>query len=252
MPEPRRRIDSEAAKRFIARFASAEEAVRRLMVDNYRQREKLRTGSPSDNGDSSRELEDLQTENDALLSKIPKDGQVVVSKEDAEALTKYKALGTPEEVKTKVDKSGELETKLTDKDREEVVRTAAKAAGFSETVLLDQVRSRGLTVEMRDQTADGKTVKVAFVKTSAKDAAFEPLTTMVERDLKDYLLALKASGPASTTPVQTGVPFPVQSSSGSAAQGDAADQFLARRNERAAARPNPLASPVAAIAAAKA
>ncbi len=246
MTEPRRRIDIETAKRFIARHTSPEEAVRRLLMNNYGQREKIRTNGLSE----STEIENLQQEIDDLSAKLPKDGQVAVSKEDAEALTLYKAFGTPAEVKVKVDKSGELETKLTDKDREEVVRAAAKAAGYSETVLLDQVRSRGLTMEMRDQTVDGKTVKVPFVKGSAKDAAFEPLATLVDRDLKEYLPALKASGDTTpTTETLTGVPFPAQSSDGTAVKGDAADQFLAKRNERAAARPNPLAPPVALQAA---
>ncbi len=246
MPEPRRRIDIEAAKRFIARHTSPEEAVRRLLMNNYGQREKIRTSGLSE----STEVEHLQQEIDDLSAKLPKEGEAIVSKADAEALTKYRALGTPEEVDVKVKKSGELETTLADKNREEGVREAAKAAGYSETVLLDQVRSRGLTVEMRDQTVDGKTVKAPFVKGSAKDAAFEPLTAYVDRDLKDYLPALAANGSPTATTL-TGVPFPAQTPDGKAPTGDVADQFLAKRNERAAARPNPLAPPVAALAAAK-
>lgn len=247
MSRPRVLITIDKAKAFIARYASAEEAVRRLMIDNFNQREKLRSAGTPDTSEHEREIERLSTELDEVSAKLPKADEVIVKKTDADVLAQYKTLGAFDDVKKKVEKSTELQGELDGKKADETTDAAADLLGYSKSVLRDLVRSRGLTIENRDVTVDNKTVKAPYVKQKDK-TEFEPLKAFAERDLKDYLPALTAK-PANgqQQQQQTGVQFPVLTpDSGKTVTGDAADQFLAKRNERAGARPNPLAPPAAA------
>lgn len=220
-----------------------------------------------------RQRKALRQQVEQLTARLPKEGAVVLTGDDAKAWEAYKALGKPEELKKKVDRSAELETKLADRDRQTVIDEAAGAVQYNKDVLGEEIRRRDLHLEMREvtETVNGQTVKkkVPHVR-PAKDekATLEPLTTYAERDMKPYLVALKATGDASasggggtngtssssagaaggSTGGGSGATWPAQSGTGggSGGSGNVLDAFLTGKQERDKARSNPLRPAAAA------
>src|SRR5690606_5376614 len=67
-----------------------------------------------------------------LEEKLPKDGMVVVAKEDADLLPKYKELGDPKGLKDKLTKGEQAVQELLTVKRMDVAKAFAKAAGLAE------------------------------------------------------------------------------------------------------------------------
>lgn len=67
-----------------------------------------------------------------LTEKLPKDDQVVVAKEDAELLPKFKELGKPDDLKAKIDEGEKAKTKLADVERKTSASQFAKVAGLAD------------------------------------------------------------------------------------------------------------------------
>jgi hypothetical protein len=155
-----------------------------------------------------------------LRAKLPKEGEVVLSAADAAAFNAYKALGTPEVVKQKVDEHGTLSARIASDDRAKIADEAAPLAGFNPAALRDIVRDKGLELSFAEETVDGKAVRVPMVKL-ASDAAAKPvkLAEYAKTSLATYLPALTAK-PAGTNgaapAAATGTTFPEQGSSSSA------------------------------------
>lgn len=192
----------------------------------------------------------------AAEGKVPKDGQVVVSKEDNDALTAYKLLGKPEEVKTKIEKGATLEASNVERDRAEGIASAAKLAQIPQGTLLGKLadpKRENFVIELRDEVKEGKTVKVPFAKKNEDKAAWMPLLDFVNKELAEYKPALFAKSDAAAagsenTTTHTAVPD--QTTAGTApTAGTTVDKFIQQRNAAAAARPNPLAPPAPAKAA---
>src|SRR5690349_9679447 len=74
----------------------------------------------SDNHKQRDEIRDLK-------AKLPKEGEAVLPKEKADALSAYEALGKPEDLKTVVTERDELRTKDAARSREDAFRSAVKA-----------------------------------------------------------------------------------------------------------------------------
>jgi hypothetical protein len=186
----------------------------------------------------------------AAEGKVPKDGQVVVSKEDADALTTYKTFGKPDEVKTKIEKGVTLEQSNVERERAESIASAAKLAQIPQGTLLGKLadpKRENFVIELRDEVKEGKTVKVPFAKKNEDKAAWMPLTEFVNKELAEYKPALFAksegNGAAGTSDTTTHTALPDQIPSGTAPASGVVDKFLKARNDAASARPNPLAPP---------
>lgn len=253
-------------KKLIARYGSADAALKALGKDNAKYRKKLRgvrdgehvTVESSELRDQLRDLEEENKDMARRLEGIPP-GAVILTGEDAKAWPAFKALNlTPEKVQEAVKQRDELQGQLSARDRDAAISEFAKKNGLNETVLADQVRLRNLHVEMKEVTVtdkDGKTEtrKVPHVRPAADDkAALEPITAYIERDLKEYpgLRTQGGSGSGSgTTGGAQGVPYPEQKSGASGGTaGSTIDKHIREQNERAAARPNPLRRPAAGMA----
>jgi hypothetical protein len=191
---------------------------------------------------------------EAAEGKVPKDGQVVVSKEDAEALTTYKTFGKPDEVKTKIEKGVTLEATNVERERAEGIASAAKLAQIPQGTLLGKLadpKRENFVIELRDEVKEGKSIKVPFARKNEDKAAWMPLLDFVNKELVEYKPALFAKGDSngSTENTTTHTAVPDQSASGTAPASGTVDKFIKSRNEAAAARPNPLAPPASVKAA---
>lgn len=195
---------------------------------------------------------------EAAEAKIPKEGEVVLSKEDAASFELYKALGKPDEVKKKIEDGTTAATTLSERDRQSAIAEAATLAQIPNAKLLAKLadpKKENFIVELRDEIREGKSVKVPFARKNEDKAAFMPLMDFAKKELVDYMPALLAKGEggngASSQPVTT--PFPDQTTTGTApVAGEAkVKQFIEDRNKGAAARPNPLNPTPAAAPAAK-
>jgi len=169
----------------------------------------------------------------ATVGKIaPKEGQRVLSKEEAEELEAYRALGKPGDVKTKVD---ELQGKLNKIEHDRQIGEAMSAVGYKNpTILNDLVVARGLKLELKDETKDGKSVKIPYVKVGDKDSV--PLTQYVESEAKDYLVPLKGATAGENSDSRGGIRFPTSTGGASGSAGGSSDKVAERIAARQKAR----------------
>lgn len=188
---------SEVVASLVSRHGSAETALGVLAGENRDYRKRHR-------GDQ----ETIQS----LRNKLPKEGGVVLTPEQAADYAAYTAMGKPSEVKAKVDKVATLEGELTVAKRKELIREVGAAVGYKPSVLEDRVNADGLHVELKDeQVDDGKggkvSQKVAYVRKAADaNAQLESLTVYAERSWVDYLPSLKAEAAAGNRGGNSGGP----------------------------------------------
>ena len=194
----------------------------------------------------TKKVGDLENDNKAqrdqireLKEKVPKDGEVAVPKEKAEALAAYEELGKPEDLKAKVEKVPQLEGEIAKRDREGARAEAAKALGIEGSGLAPFAGSDTLTYEVREEEveANGKKEKrpVAYVK-DAEGKEYR-LAEYGKATWGRGFEALITAEPPKTgtryTP-QTGREDPRPKSD------DPVQAKIDRMKEQAAARPNPL------------
>lgn len=131
-----------------------------------------------------------------LEAQRPKDGTVVLSKEDAAEYDAFKKLNLKAaDLQTIVKEHGELKAKVAERDAEELYVDVADAMGFDNLPAFMRFMEREkLHVEFKDvQERDeesGKmvTVKVPMVRPKADDKAqLEPLADYVEREVPEFI-----------------------------------------------------------------
>lgn len=167
-----------------------------------------------DNYKLRRKRDDLQRENDTLKGNVPKDGSVVLSKEDAALWEAYKALNLkPEELKTAVSERDDFKVKLENEQTEHsktkrgnVLRDVAQDMGYKTSVLerLDALVP-GLDYEKKTvKDSEGKDVETWFAtwregegdKAEKKSQALSEFATN-RAEWKDFLPALQLDASAS-------------------------------------------------------
>lgn len=145
---------------------------------------------------------DLKAKNEELEKQVKggalPEGAVILKPDEAKQWEAFKALKLePSKVSEALTERDTLKQDLAQRDRDALVRDAAEAVGFNPKVLADQVRLRELHLEMREvereQDGEKKKVKVPHVRPAKDDKAqLEPLDAYAERELAEYLPALKA------------------------------------------------------------
>lgn len=143
---------------------------------------------------------DLRVKNSKLTDEVKTlkdglpEGSRVLTKDEAVVYDTYLTYGKPDELKAKIDKGDQAAVKLTELERDTVVRSAADAMGFKHTVLRDLSKAHGLQLEMHeiDSVVDGKTIKVPTPFVMGEQGAKTPLKDVIEarQELKDFLPAL--------------------------------------------------------------
>jgi hypothetical protein len=206
---------SRVVERLIARFGSAEAALGVLAGENFSHRTTIR---------------DLEARLATAGERAPKEGQLVLSREQAAEFQAFQDLGKLDEVKQKLTDAEQLSAKLSAREYQDTIQEATKLAGFANGVVLgDLLRARGLKVEMKEETVDGKAVKAPYVREGEGDPL--KLVTYIEEKAPDYKVALGANG-GEPSKVRR---FPAQGSgeAGKSQPGDKVSERLERRAERA-------------------
>lgn len=168
---------------------------------------------------------------DAALAKLPAEGSVVLTPEQAPVWQAFQALGLAPDAITQQIKDGQ--TAIQERDtlkRDEQIRGAAGAAGYDFEVLKERLGD--LVPEVREVDQDGTKRPMAYVKDGSGDVL---LTEYAKQHWPKYLPALAAS-----TTLQTGIVLPAQQGGGERSS-DPVDTYLKQANEERTARPNPLA-----------
>jgi len=135
-------------------------------------------------------------------------GQVAIAKSEAALLDEYKPLGTPAELKAKVDEHGKLAEKIALNERDKSLRQVAKDLSYNEEAF---VRLPNLP-EFESRMKDGKTEWIAKIKGEKDVITEKPAKEFVESsaDITPFLPSLKAirkqvelpGGQMSTQPLQ--------------------------------------------------
>jgi hypothetical protein len=122
-----------------------------------------------ENYQARRKNAELTTQLNEAKNRVPAEGSVVLTGEQAQQWAAYQAFGTPEQVKGIVEERGQLQGQLASAERERILRGAASVAGFDYDVLqnADALADHGgkkLVYEVREVEANGEKIKAAFVK----------------------------------------------------------------------------------------
>lgn len=134
---------------------------------------------------------DLRESNRDLRSKLPKDGTVQLSAEDAKAYQAYKDLGfEPDAIKAELAKVPELEKTAKELAQMENYREVAAIHGYKVPVLKKLMAEHpDAAFEFKTtKDKDGKETKVALIRTGDKEL---PFTEFAEKTFADFLPALK-------------------------------------------------------------
>jgi len=173
--------------------------------------------------------------------KLPGEGSVVLTGNDAQSWAAYQALGKPDELKQGLEEKTQLQGKLQGMERETTLRTVAETVGYKAGVLanLDRMakaEGKALAFDVRDTTVDGKTVKAAFVKDGNKEL---PLTEYAATNWADFMPSLTVQGTQQQQ--ASGIRYPAQhAGNGAGGKSDPVADFIQQQEQARAAVKNPL------------
>jgi hypothetical protein len=157
--------------------------LKEIVQDFYRDAVDLRTKN-----------RELSRERDDLKKRLPKDGDVVLTGDEAKAMTALRKLDVPlTELPKKLAEGQTAATENAAFKRDSTVEQAAKALGWNATVLKGLVRLNGLAIDKQTTKGqDGEKVD-SWVVMPAEDAGDDdptPLAEYVEQHLGDFRDAL--------------------------------------------------------------
>lgn len=180
---------------------------RALMDDNNALRGQLRTAN-SDLGAAKR--------------LIPSEGSIVITKEKQDSLTSYEALGTLEEIATKLKSAEEATEKLAGFEAEKLVRLAVKGTAYDADKLNEAMGLKGLSLGSSLETVDGAEVTKYHILSGDKD---NPKKQTIEDWSKENpLFDISASGEVPPTEVPK-----LPTSKGSKGAGEVSDTTATNR-----------------------
>lgn len=222
--------DKDAAfQRLLDRYKNDAMALaEKLYGENYAHREQIR------------QLERNLTE---AQGKAPAEGAVILAPADAAVWAAYQALGKPDELRQGLEERTQLQGKLTGMERETLLRSVADVVGYKPSVLANLERiaraeGRTLGFEVKEQTVDGKPVRVAYVKDGD---AQTPLADYAQTHWADFMPALSAQSAQGGSAPPAGVRYPAQHAGGGAGgKVDLVNEFLQKQETSRAAAKNPL------------
>lgn len=180
------------------------------------------------------ELLEYRRKNRDLRGKVPAEGSVVLTKEQAAEYGQARAVlqtladlkVKPEELKAKIEGAAAENAKL----RRESERNALAELGYSRASLADFDDLEGREIEsyvVRDEQKDGKPVKVAYVTVGGKERPFDEYAKEKRPALASVL---KSEGQ------QGGIPYVPQSAGGRAPAGNKYDDIRKDVKKREEAR----------------
>lgn len=190
-------------------------------------------------------LDDLRTERDRrrtaeteladLKKTAPKDGQVVLTKEDQVELEAFRALGKPDEVKGRLDKATELEQEKQQRDRADALAKATKAAGYGEDApqtLTELKALDGAAFDVKEEKQGEETVTVPYVTLAGEGERPQKLDAFLEEKHPAIRRALMTEDSQGST--NGGPSYPSQRSGEERPKGKVTDEDLRRATEQTA------------------
>jgi hypothetical protein len=214
---------------FLAKHQNnATAAVAELYRDNYDLREKNRT---------------LKSEKEAAEKKIPAEGSVVLSADEAKVFEAYSQLGTPDQLKKSIEEAKTSKDELGKLKRSQILRDVADIEGMNPSVLSRLASDMELEIEEYSEIENGES-KAKKRALAVVDGRKEPLKTFATREWVDFLPSLNNSAAnAGNNGKQAGVTYPQQGTGGTGSQGGTGDlvqKFLEDANKSRESLPNPL------------
>lgn len=174
----------KAVEGLLSKHGDAASALRVLLSENHGYRDQLRE----------------------LKAKLPADGSVVLSGDDAKAWGRFRTLGDFADVETRLKERDTLDAQIKAHAREKLVSEAAGLHGYDPDVLGQLPGAADLEIRVAERTVNGKAVKVAQV-VGQDDQGQETLTDLdkhAEANWAKFLPSLtadsQASGPPKGTP----------------------------------------------------
>lgn len=201
-----------------------------LFAENYQYREQIRQ---------------LREQLQAAQLRVPAEGTVVLTAEQANAWAAYQGLGTVEVITQGLKDKDTAQGELTSLRRAATLRAAAETAGFDPDVL--GTLAGGLEFELRDVTTDGKTVRAAFVKDGQNQLRLEEYAQQKWKKFTPALIPGRGQGGGAGSQGNgtggqgaAGMRFPAQGAGGQLQGGDMVRQFMEEAEKARTLRPNPL------------
>jgi len=154
------------AEKLIEKHGSESEAVRVLLNENHSYRDQLRD----------------------LKAKIPGEGTVVLSGDDAAHWSAYRDLGKPEDLKKQIKDGLAEREELGVFRREKSLAVIAKAAGVENVSAFLKVAATPEQHVVKEEKKDGKDIASVFVKDGDNEVAFETFYA-------DFLPSLRPAKP---------------------------------------------------------
>jgi hypothetical protein len=140
----------------------------------------------------------LRNENSELKKKVPADGAIVITKADHDRYEAYKALGKPDELKTKIESADALTTENANLKRAASFQHL-REAGYDPDAVKDFDDLEGKEIEaysVKDEKdSDGKDAKVAYVTVGGKE---RPLAEYAKEKRPKLVPALRGGEKADT------------------------------------------------------
>lgn len=170
---------SKSADGLVSKHGDSTAALKVVIGENYEYRTRLRE----------------------MKAQLPKDGGLVLSADDAKAFSAFRALGTPDELKTALEAGKTASDQVTRFAREKTHNHAASLTGFKPSVLAalaEKDKAEIVVIPGKDKA--GKDIEVAHVKGEGDKTT--PLAEYAESKWKDFLPALKVVA-ATSLPMST-------------------------------------------------
>lgn len=208
-PDPRTGFQN-----LVERQGGVDAAAFLLYQENHGYRDRLRQ--------TEQQLRDLQ-------GRLPGEGAVVLAPEQAQAWQSYQALGQPDEVQQRIADYSRLQ-------REAHFRDVAEAHSFNPVVLAGLPGAADLTIEIGEETLNGKTSRVAYVVQA--DGKKIALPDYAAQTWGPFLPALQAGGAAAATP--SGTRFVHQQTGSGKAPSGKVEEWREKQRKAQEGKKNPL------------
>ena len=192
----------------------------------------------SENFQYREQLRQLREQLTAAQGRVPAEGTVVLTPEQAKTWAAYQALGTVDVISQGLKEKETALGELGSLRRAATLRDAAAAAGFDPDVLGTLAGS--LEFELRDVTTDGKTVRAAFVKDGQNQVRLEEYARQKWEKFTPALIPAAGRGQGSGAGGSGGTQWPRQGAGDGGQPLDVVAQFMQDQEKARQGRANPL------------
>jgi hypothetical protein len=158
-PTPIPDASADLTRRLAAAEGSASVVAQQLANENYQ----LRVSERNKADDVTRLTAQVADLNTKLTAAKTPEGAVILTKEEGVIWEALKAMGKPEEIKTKLESVPALEKKIADSERATVIAKAADLEGYKDAEVLASLIGDSV-IEFKQVDVNGKKQDAPFIK----------------------------------------------------------------------------------------